>query len=71
MGKAIRVTVTSIYQYKPNLNEEEYKVNSVYSLEDALSFDHKDWEKGGILLEEMIDEPPRVTALWEIVEDPT
>lgn len=69
MAKVIRVTVTSVYEYTPDLNQEEYKVNGVHSTEDAMSFDQQDWKKGGILLEELTDKAHRVTALWEIVED--
>lgn len=71
MGRAIRVTVTSVYQYIPNLDDLEYQAQLVTSIEDAMALDQREIQAGLFSVEEFIEEPPKVTALWEIVEDGT
>lgn len=71
MGKMVRVTVTTIYEYTPDLNDSEYRANGVNSVVDAMAFDRIDYERKLIDIYELCEKEPEVTATWEIVENPT
>lgn len=69
MSELIRITVTSVYEYAPNLHENEYLEQGVTTLAEALHLDQKDYERGKISPDELGYNLPKVTAVWEIVED--
>ncbi len=71
MGRCIRIIVTSVYEYTPNLNENEYLERGITSLEEALALDERDYKKGKISPDELGFNLPEVTSVWEIVEDMT
>lgn len=71
MSQAIRVTVTSVYEYTPNLEDNEYLEKQVSSVEDALELDRTDYGRKFLTLDELCYNEPKVTTVWEIVEDPT
>lgn len=66
---SIRVVVTSVYEYDPDLDDNEYKAAGVYSVADALVLDEKDWKAGKVTLDELCYGPPKVTAEWSLVDD--
>jgi len=71
MAKAIRVTVTSVYEYMPNLEENEYLDKGITTIAEALELDRRDCAAGKISADELSFNLPKTTAVWEIVEDPT
>lgn len=71
MSQAIRVTVTSVYEYTPDLEDNEYLAKHVCSVEDALELDRTDYGRKFLTLDELCYNEPKVTTVWEIVEDPT
>lgn len=71
MGKSIRVTVTYVYEYIPDLGDLAYQAQLVTSVEDAMALDQRETQAGLFSIAEFIEEPPKVTALWEVIEDGT
>lgn len=71
MAKTIRVTVTQVYTYTPDLDSAAYAEEGITTLEEAFALDRRDWESNKISMTELAYDGPRETALWEIVEDGT
>lgn len=71
MGKVIRVTVTTVYEYTPDLNEAEYAGNGVTTIEQALELDKRDYDRQKVQMEDLSYNLPTTASLWEIVEDQT
>ena len=69
MAKAIRVVVTSVYTYTPDLNDENYKAECCTTAEEAMELDRKDVESGEWSLDEFSERDPIVTYNWSIIDE--
>lgn len=69
MVNRIRVTETRVLEYQPKLTEDSfYTENNIRTIEDALATDKKEYEEGGITVQELGSDIT-VSTVWEIVND--
>lgn len=71
MAKAIRVTVTKVYQYIPDPTEDTYQSEGADTVEKMMVLDQRDYRASKFTLDEVVYTEPDEQALWEIVEDPS
>lgn len=69
MAPAIRVVVTQVYTYRPDLTETVYRENAVFDIADALKYDQNDVDNGAISVDELAVDDPITTYTWSVVDD--
>lgn len=70
MARKIRVTETIVYEYEPDFGADVYKENEIETIEEALNFDHNDYDEGNVELSEIAAYSNK-NAKWEIIDEPT
>lgn len=65
----IRVTVTEVYEYTPNLESDFYVDKGISSIDKAAQIDLEHLRKGEVGANELADEPTSVGFHLEIFDD--
>jgi hypothetical protein len=66
--RKIRLTVTSVYEYNPNFEEDYYVENEVTTIEKALEVDLRDLVNGLVDADMLSKELPKVSFDMKIIE---
>jgi hypothetical protein len=66
--KKIRVKVTKVFEYTPDLNEDFYLSEGIKSIEAAMEVDMRDCRDNKMDLEDL-DEQPYTSYHWEVIDE--
>lgn len=67
--RRIRVKRTTVIEYIPDLASDVYFAEGADTLEKAMEIDSRDVSAGKIGFDELAEDLPYVSYLWEIVDE--
>jgi hypothetical protein len=68
---SVRVTLTQVWEYKPNLDGDFYVQEGVKTVEEAMTLDQQEFLDGKVSLSELADQPTFSSSTWELFDDRT
>lgn len=69
MAQAIRVVVSHVYTYVPDLTDETYVQEGITTIDAALAADKADVESGDFSVDEISAKDPTTTYVWSIIDE--